>query len=311
MISIREDSSLNSRITSPSSAAIFYLIIEFLIGLLISSSFELWKIIKYLFLPKPTRDLTDLTVLITGVTSSLGRCLAKEFANAGCKIICVDNDFELVRKIACELDVNGNSNLNGADIESVGPNHRKQINNNNRNTSCKIHNAYECNLWNKNSIINTAKCIKNDIGDIDILITCTGYHGQNIFDTVSKTLMSHYWTVIAFLPSMLKKNNAYVVGVTPTTSTKDAYMGTRAAVAGLMESLGQHFHTAGQINFLTIAPKADPRWIKQSEEKIAFDIVNAIKKNQSYLSWGSWLSAMIFSISCAFQRTISRVITIR
>ena len=37
---------------------------------------------------------------------------------------------------------------------------------------------------------------------------------------------------MAFLPWMLHKGRAYIIGVMPTLSTEDAYMGSKAAVAG-------------------------------------------------------------------------------
>lgn len=39
-------------------------------------------------------------------------------------------------------------------------------------------------------------------------------------------------TVLAFLPSMIQQQRAYIIGVTPTVSIDDAFMGTRAAIAG-------------------------------------------------------------------------------
>lgn len=37
---------------------------------------------------------------------------------------------------------------------------------------------------------------------------------------------------MAFLPWMLNKGRAHIIGVMPTLSTEDAYMGSKAAVAG-------------------------------------------------------------------------------
>lgn len=56
--------------------------------------------------------------------------------------------------------------------------------------------AYRCNLLNHNGIHDIAKKVKNEIGGIDILVTCVGAAGQDIFDTASTTLMSHYWVSI-------------------------------------------------------------------------------------------------------------------
>lgn len=121
---------------------------------------------------------------VTGATSSLGRCLAVEFARCGCTIVCVDNDLESVRKTAYELSGNYTA------IQSVGPDHRKH--DVSEFKAIKAF-AYQCNLQDRNSIRGIAKKIQTEIGKIDVLVTCAGNPGQDIFDTVSTTLMSHYW----------------------------------------------------------------------------------------------------------------------
>ncbi|XP_015111042.1 retinol dehydrogenase 10 isoform X2 [Diachasma alloeum] len=235
---------------------------------------------------------------ITGVTSSLGKCLAEAFARVGCTIVCVDSDLESVRKTADELV------SRYPVIEGVGPTHRKQ---DATDVLGKRVWAHECDLGNRNAIREVAKRVRSEIGRVDALITCVGNPGLDIFDTVSTTLMSHYWTVVAFLPFMLHQERAHVVGITPTTSTEDAYRGTRAAIAGLMESLGQQFSgRSGQINFITVAPKADPRLLTHSEEQVANDVVQAVRRDQCCLLV-SWWSTVLYRISCAIHGAITHI----
>ncbi|CAG5101790.1 Similar to Sdr16c6: Short-chain dehydrogenase/reductase family 16C member 6 (Mus musculus) [Cotesia congregata] len=231
------------------------------------------RIIKSL-LPKPPRDLTGDIVLITGATSPLGRCLATEFVRVGCTIVCVDHDLELVRTTACELEANYPA------IQSLSPEHRKQ---DVVEFKGRVF-AYACDLWDRNSIRNVAQKVREEIGPLDILVTCAGDSNQNILDT-----------------------KAHIVGMTPTASTDDAYLGTRAAITGLMESLGHEFGSrCGNLNFMTVAPKADPRLIRQSEEKVAYDVVQAVRRDQCCLS-ATWCSATLYRVSCAIHKIITIV----
>lgn len=53
--------------------------------------------------------------------------------------------------------------------------------------------AYECDLLDRNAIREIARKIEDEIGGIDVLVTCAGQPNQDIFDMASTTLMSHYW----------------------------------------------------------------------------------------------------------------------
>lgn len=252
MLSLKEESfAKNPRTGSVFNATWFYLSAEFLIGAAISGILAILSIVKSI-LPKPPRDLTGDVVLVTGVTSILGRSLAEEFTKAGCSVICVDKDVKAVEETAIYLK----SQCTKA--KRIPTDCRKHETSNRKQTSF----AYGCNLMDRDEILNVAKKIKDEVGQIDILVTCVGNPDQDVLDTVSTTLMSHYWTVLAFLPSMIQLKRAHIVGVTPTVSTQDAYMGSRAAIVGLMESLGQEFNNDNShLTFITVAPKAESRYV--------------------------------------------------
>ncbi|XP_063993565.1 short-chain dehydrogenase/reductase family 16C member 6-like [Diachasmimorpha longicaudata] len=297
MMPLRDAVLVNSRLRGPSSTTWLYLFAEFFLGAVFSAALALLGVVRTI-LPKPPRNLSGDVVLITGVTSPLGKCMAEAFARVGCTIVCVDSGLESVRKTADEVV------SQYPVIEGVGPAHRKQ------DATVVLGKrvwAYECDLGNRNEIREVAERVMSDIGRVDALITCIGHPGLDIFDTVSTTLMSYYWTVVAFLPFMLQQERAHVVGVTPTTSTEDAYRGTRAAIAGLMESLGQEFSgRSGQINFITVAPKADPRLLRHSEEQVANDVVEAVRRDQCCLS-ANWWSTILYRISCAIHGVITHI----
>lgn len=57
--------------------------------------------------------------------------------------------------------------------------------------------AYECNLLDRNAIREIAKKVEDEVGGIDVLVTCAGQPYQDIFDTATTTLMSHYWVSVS------------------------------------------------------------------------------------------------------------------
>ncbi|XP_076636316.1 short-chain dehydrogenase/reductase family 16C member 6 [Colletes latitarsis] len=272
----------NSRTGCPSSTVWLYLTVEFFIGTFLSGILAILAIIKAL-LPKPPRDLTGDVVVIAGAASFLGKSLAEEFAKDGCFVICVDSDSKLIEKTVSRLTT---SYPRSKKVESTIL-------------------SYECNLLNKDDIRRTARKIKDEIGRVDVLVTCVGTVDQDIFHTASKTLMSHFWTVLAFLPLMLYHKRAHIVGVTPVASSTDAYHSSRAAITSLMESLGQELSNhSSHLMFLAFSPIADHCTLKESKQQVARDIVQAVRTDQNNLSV-SWMSRFLYRLSCATYHGIT------
>lgn len=276
-----------SRTGCPSSTLWLFLTFEFLIGIFLSVFMGVLMLIKSL-LPKPPRDLTGDIVLIAGASSSLGESLTEEFVKNGCSVICVDSNSKLIDENVSRLRKVYQL------VEKINLTYRKTD-----SSACRSAiNSYECNLDDKDDIKRVAQKVKDDIGRIDILVTCVGDANQDIFDTASRTLMSHFWTVLAFLPLMMYRDRAHIVGVTPVASDSDAYHGSRAAIVSLMESLCQELsnHTS-RLAFLAFSPIAECRTMKQSEERIARNIVRAVKTDQNNLNI-SWISRLLYKMSC-------------
>lgn len=289
---------INTKIRTSSTALWFYLSIEFLIGIAISLFVTILGIVKSL-LPKPPRDLTGDVVLVAGAASTLGQQVAEEFAKRGCFVICVDKDGKEVEHITSGLK----SRYPQIEKEAFGTRERKQEESQGKPKMA----AYECDLSNRNDIRDVAKKVKDEVGGIDVLVTCIGTAGQDIFDTATTTLMSHYWTVLAFLPSMLHRERAHIVGVTPVVSTEDAYMGSRAAVASLMESLGHELSNHdNHFTFLAVAPTTKSRSMSQGEQQVARDIVEAVRRDQSSLNVG-WSSRLLYRTSCLAYNVITSI----
>lgn len=101
-------------------------------------------------------------------------------------MICVDNDFRSAEKITTRLKSRFNK------VKGIGPDHREHRQENVGPTMA----AYECDLLDRNAVREIAKKVEDEIGGIDILVTCAGQPYQDIFDTVNKILMSHYWVSV-------------------------------------------------------------------------------------------------------------------
>lgn len=80
-------------------------------------------------------------------------------------------------------------------VEGIGPNYRKHELENEK----PVITAYECDLLDRHAIRKIARKIEDDVGGIDILVTCAGQPNQDIFDMASTTLMSHYWVNVAIM----------------------------------------------------------------------------------------------------------------
>lgn len=296
MLRVTDESVITNSRTGFSINFLFYLSVEFLIGAVISSILTILDIIKSL-LPKPPRDLSGDVVLIAGVLSTLGESLAEEFAKGGCSVICVDNDFRSVEEITTRLKSRCNK------VKGIEPDYRLYEQTNVEPTMV----GYECNLLDRNAVREIAKKVEDEVGGIDVLVTCAGQPYQDIFDTASSTLMSHYWMVLAFLPFMLQRDKAHIVGITPIASTQDVYLSSRAAIAGLMESLGQELSNRNNhLTFLAISPTTVRGSTRQEEQQIAKEVVQAIRRDQSSISI-NWCSKMMYQISCTIYRAITMV----
>ncbi|XP_014486252.1 PREDICTED: retinol dehydrogenase 10-B-like [Dinoponera quadriceps] len=291
-----EEIIVNPRMVSLTSLWFFFSA-EFLIGIAVSAFLALLNAIKS-FLPKPPRDLTGDVVLIAGASSTLGGSLAEEFAESGCSVICMDDDLRSLEEITTKLrsqyrrarEIEHNRESASRDAESTIT-------------------AYECDLLDYNALRKIAKKVEDEVGGVDVLVTCAGQPNQDIPDTATRTLMSHYWTTLAFLPYMLRRERgAFVVGIMPVASTQNRYLASRAAIAGLMENIGQNLSNHdSRLTFLAMSPTMENGSMGESEQQVAKEVVQAVgRKCNVHFSWSSKilyrLSLMIYSAITAITQ---------
>ncbi|CAD5118591.1 DgyrCDS7278 [Dimorphilus gyrociliatus] len=201
-----------------------HLIVETLFTVILVLYYLIESIV-WTFLPNSWRykDVQNQTVLITGAGSGLGRLLAFRFAKLGCATVLWDIDSKGNAKTAAEIKQRYNS-------------------------ECL---TYTVDLSSKESIYETANKVKEDIGEINILINNAGIvTGKKFMECqdalIEKTFQvntsAHFWTTKAFLPRMLKLNHGHIVniasaaGLTGVTGLAD-YCASKFAVVGFTESL--------------------------------------------------------------------------
>ena len=167
-------------------------------------------------------DINGSRVLITGAASGIGRLLATKLANAGARLVLWDIDAEGLSQAQAELA--------GAGYEA---------------------DVYICDLTRREEISAVAVQTQAQSGPIDILINNAGIvSGGNLLDisdreierTFQVNTLALFWTVRAFLPSMLERDSGHLVtvasaaGLVGTAKLTD-YCSSKFAAVGFDESL--------------------------------------------------------------------------
>jgi all-trans-retinol dehydrogenase (NAD+) len=167
-------------------------------------------------------DIIGKRALITGAASGIGRLLATQLANAGARLVLWDIDTEGLDQAKAELGAAGYA----AD-------------------------TYVCDLTRREEISAVAAQTLAQSGPIDILINNAGVvSGKNLLDisdaeierTFQVNTLSLFWTVRAFLPSMLERGSGHLVtiasaaGLAGTARLTD-YSSSKFAAVGFDESL--------------------------------------------------------------------------
>eukprot|EP01084_Bolivina_argentea_P014745 27577_1 len=172
---------------------------------------------KYKEWSKVPKDLNGKIVLVTGGASGLGKLVALRLINEGCKVIV--------------WDVNKQS--------------LKECNNEGKLIAKFV------DVTNKSSVDKSANELLSKYGKLDILVQNAGVAAgrpllqlteKDIRTTYNVNIISHYWTLKAFLPSMLKNKSGHIVNTISTSalcpvSHLTDYSATKAAARALDISL--------------------------------------------------------------------------
>ncbi|WPG99963.1 dehydrogenase red2 [Acrodontium crateriforme] len=154
---------------------------------------------------------------ITGGTGGFGSRMSKDLAKKGVTVIAVDVRDSLPK------DMENNSNIH----------------------------YYKCDITDRAAVMDLAKTVRGEHGDPTILINNAGlafpgsiieHDEKNLHDIFNVNIISHYWTLAAFLPAMIKANKGHVVTIASVASFVSppdmvSYANTKCALVSLHEGL--------------------------------------------------------------------------
>lgn len=168
----------------------------------------------------PTLDdrFSGKRVLITGATSGIGLLLAKRLAESGANVVGWGRNETAMEKIKAEAS----------------------------EKDWKLH-MMKCDVSRKEEISKSANKVLALLGGVDILVNNAGVSSggkwitdlsdKEITQTMDINLLSHFWTVRAFLPGMMERDSGHIV----TVSSVAGIMG----VAGLSDYCASKFGSYG------------------------------------------------------------------
>ncbi|NXD75100.1 RDHE2 dehydrogenase, partial [Halcyon senegalensis] len=241
------------------------------------------KLILFMF-PLRKKSFAGEIVLITGSANGIGRQVALKFAPLGATLVLWDIDDE------GNQETKRLAQQNGA---------RRVF-------------TYHCDCSSREEVYEQADKVREDVGDVTILINNAGIAlGKKFLDIsdadFEKTLRVNYfsqvWTCKAFLPAMMAYNHGHLVstdsagGLMGLYRSSD-YCASKFAVMGMMEAIDWELYHAGKQGIKTtiICPYFVRTKLAKSfqsqcplllpvyeAEYVASRIMDAIQKDKFYL----------------------------
>ena len=189
------------------------------------------------------KSIKGKTIVLTGAATGLGRAQAFELAKAGANLVVWDINMEQLEKTV-------------ADVREKYP-------------AAKI-SAYAINLANREAVAKLAAQVQSEHGFVWGLINNAGIiSGQSLMETPDKkieltmavNIMAHFWTVKAFLPEMMVRNDGHIcaiasaAGFFPSARMVD-YCTSKFAARGFMDALRIELSALGKSGVKTtlVAP---------------------------------------------------------
>ncbi|KAG7312160.1 hypothetical protein JYU34_001621 [Plutella xylostella] len=226
---------------------------------------------------RPMKSLKGDVVVVTGGAGGVGRQLALQLARLGAKVVVWDISSEGLKKTCADVTDEG------YEIAS-----------------------YVVDLADREAVYATAERVKNEVGKVDMLINNAGtVFGQTLLElsdaaietTYKVNILSHYWTVKAFLPDMISSGKGHIVtvgsvaGLLGTYRCTD-YSGTKFATVGFHEALFTELRAHGHssIHATLVCPYyintgmfdgVTPRLMPMLEPQyVAATMIESVRKNE-------------------------------
>lgn len=261
----------------------------------------------YFYLAYPVKSVTDKVVLITGGGSGIGRLMALKFAALGAKTVLWDVNKRGLDSVKDEIEKAGGR--------------------------CSV---YVVDVTDRALVYKTAK----DVGAVDILINNAGIvTGKKLLEcpdelmekTVQVNTISHFWTIKAFLPDMIKRNDGHIVTIASAAGMFGVaglvdYCASKFGAMGIGESLAMELRKLkSNVKATTICPyyintgmfdgvkTRFPLLLPILEEDYAASrIVKAIRRNEESVAMPYFIgiAAVARVLPATWQARIAEVIGI-
>ncbi|XP_015187299.1 PREDICTED: short-chain dehydrogenase/reductase family 16C member 6-like [Polistes dominula] len=184
------------------------------------------------------KDIQGEIALVTGGGGGLGRLLALRLANLGVIVVVWDINQEGIEETVKLVQAAGGT--------------------------CY---GYVCDLCNREDIYKKAALLREEVGKVSILINNAGVvNGMKFCETpdyllkrtMDVNIMSHFWTVKAFLPAMMESNKGHIVSIASMAGYAGIpklvdYCTSKHAVLGFDEGLRIELEYEGYDNINTTA----------------------------------------------------------
>ncbi|XP_077990584.1 epidermal retinol dehydrogenase 2-like [Glandiceps talaboti] len=194
--------------------------------------------------PKLRKSIEGEVTLVTGAGGDIGRQLAIAFAKQGARVVL--------------WDINKESNDETAQqIGQIGG---------------KAH-SYVCDVTKKEEVYRVAEQVTKDVGNVTILVNNAGVlSGKKLIEipdsmierTMKVNTMAIFWTVKAFMPSMISRNHGHLVTIASIAGSAGCpglsdYCASKHAAVGLHESLALELAAQGMTGIHTTL--VQPNWV--------------------------------------------------
>jgi all-trans-retinol dehydrogenase (NAD+) len=186
-------------------------------------------------------DVRGKNVLITGAALGMGRLLAEYLAKDGANLALWDINEEKLSEAKEELSKLG----------------------------VKVW-THVIDITDRDKVYETAKKVKEDAGQIDVLVNNAGIVRGGLFldvpdehhvRTMEVNIISYFFVTRAFLPEMMERNQGHVVNIASAAGLMgvpgvSSYSASKFAVVGWTEALSTEMKKLGKkgIRFTTVCP---------------------------------------------------------
>lgn len=262
------------------------------IGFLLLSAVAIVESLVRMLIPLKykMKSVSGEIALVTGGGGGLGRLLSLRLANLGAIVVVWDINKQGIEETVKLVQASGGT--------------------------CY---GYLCDLCDREDVYKKASILRNEVGRVSILINNAGIvTGQKFLDTPDKmiirtmdvNIMSHFWTVKAFLPEMLEENKGHIVSIASLAghvgiSKLVDYCASKFAAVGFDEALRMELEAEGyNINTTVVCPyfirstgmfeDVLSRFVPTlSPNEVADSVIKAIRCNEKFAILPGYLQMML------------------